>query len=102
MSEHPPGGSPEWLRELSDVMSRAGRAISEALEMAEPAARRAAAELARMRQTMAAQGAMGSAYRGDLDELRTALEMLPAEQLQEISAAAALLASTADEVLRER
>jgi hypothetical protein len=82
-------------------MGRAGRAISEALEIAEPAARRVAAELAGMRHTMAAQGAMGCAYRGDLDELRDALEALPAEQLQEISAAAALLASMAD-VLRER
>jgi hypothetical protein len=48
---------------------------------------------------LSAQGAMGWAYRGDLEQLRATLEALPAGQVREISAAAALLASTADQVL---
>ncbi|OPG13651.1 hypothetical protein [Microbispora sp. GKU 823] len=54
-----------------------------------------------VQRTMQASGAMGLAYRGDLDQLRAALAELPAEQVREISAAAALLASTADEVLTD-
>src|SRR5687768_15197979 len=42
---------------------------------------------------MSAQAAMGWAYRGDLDALRDVLAGMEPEQLQEVSAAAALLAS---------
>ncbi|MFF3671703.1 hypothetical protein [Microtetraspora malaysiensis] len=46
-----------------------------------------------------AQSAMGWAFRRDIERLRAALWQLLAEQLREISAAAALLSSTVDEVL---
>jgi hypothetical protein len=55
--------------------------------------------LGQMQAILAAQGAMGWAYRGDLATLRATLAVLPAGQVREISAAAALLASTADDVL---
>lgn len=69
----------------------------------EEAFRKAGAEfgkaLGQVGAILSAQGAMGWAYRGDLEQLRAALEALPAGQVREISAAAALLASTADDVL---
>lgn len=52
-------------------------------------------------RTMRASSAMSLAYRGDVDKLRAALAALPADQVREISAAAALLASTADEALTD-
>lgn len=48
---------------------------------------------------LAAQIAMGAAYRGDLHQLWATLAALPPEQVREISAAAALLASTVDGLL---
>lgn len=69
----------------------------------EEAFRKAGQELGKafgqMQAVLAAQGAMGWAYRGDLERLRVALEALPVGQVREISAAAALLTSTADDVL---
>ncbi|MCK2219715.1 helix-turn-helix transcriptional regulator [Actinomadura sp. ATCC 31491] len=53
-------------------------------------------------RVFAAQGAMGWAYRGDLDQTRKALAGMQPEQLQEISAAATLLAALADEELSTR
>lgn len=55
--------------------------------------------LTQAQRTMQASGAMGLTYRGDLDGLRAALAALPPDQVREISTAAALLTSTADEVL---
>jgi transcriptional regulator with XRE-family HTH domain len=84
----PQFGTAEWQRQVSEAMGRAGRAINAALEQS--------------RRTMAAQGAMGWAYRGDLDQLQHALAAMGAEQLRELSAAAALLASVADEEMSSR
>lgn len=47
---------------------------------------------------LTAQGAMGWAYRGDLEKARQVLQKLPADKLAEVSAAAAALSSLADEV----
>jgi transcriptional regulator with XRE-family HTH domain len=86
--EPPQFGTAEWQRQVSEAMGRAGRAINVALEQS--------------RRTMAAQGAMGWAYRGDLDQLQHALAAMGAEQLRELSAAATLLASVADEEMSTR
>ncbi len=50
----------------------------------------------------AAQGAFGWMFRGDLEQARKTLEGLPADKLQEVSMAAAALASLADEVAMEK
>ncbi|MEV8439134.1 hypothetical protein AB0425_17305 [Actinosynnema sp. NPDC051121] len=47
---------------------------------------------------LAVQGAMGWAYKGNLEQARRVLDKLPVEKLHEVSAAAALLSSLADEV----
>ncbi|GAA1281246.1 hypothetical protein [Saccharothrix xinjiangensis] len=54
--------------------------------------------LAKVRLVAGAQGSMGWMVRGDLAKARETLEKLSAEQLREVSAAAAALSSLADEV----
>lgn len=71
----PQFGSPEWAR---------GKGIGQ------------------IQRTLAAQAAMGWAYRGDLDNARASLAGMGPEQLRELSAAAAALASLADEELSTR
>lgn len=88
MSEQPQFGSPEWQRQFSEAMGRAGRAINEAFGQSG--------------RILAAQGAMGWAYRGDLDGTRNALKTMQPEQLREVSAAASMLAALADEELSSR
>lgn len=51
---------------------------------------------------LAAQAALGWAYRGDLTNTQAALASRDPEQLREISAAATLLANLADEELTTR
>jgi hypothetical protein len=88
VSEQPQFGSPEWQRQVSDAMGKAGRALNAALEQP--------------KRILAAQGAMGWAYRGDLDGTRTALKSMSPDQLQELSAAASMLTALADEELSTR
>lgn len=88
MSEQPQFGSPEWQHQFSEAMGRAGRAINKAFEQP--------------KRILAAQGAMGWAYRGDLDGTRAALKTMNPDQLQELSAAASMLAGLADEELSSR
>jgi hypothetical protein len=84
VTEQPQFGSPEWARNL------------------QKAANHFAKGLAQTGNILAAQGAMGWAYRGDLDAARRALAVMSPERLQELSAAAALLAGLADEELSSR
>lgn len=51
---------------------------------------------------LAGQAALGWAYRGDLARAGEALAKMDPDQLRELSAAAALLASLADEELSSR
>ena len=84
----PQFGSPEWLHQFEQTMAEAGRKLSESL--------------ARAGHILAAQGAMGWMYRGNVDQARAALKGMSPEQLHELSAAAAALASLADEELSGR
>lgn len=88
MNTPPPIGSPEWNRQLQESLSDAGRKLGEAFGQAG--------------NILAAQAAMGWAYRGDLDNVRAGLAGMGPEQLRELSAAAAALASLADEELGSR
>lgn len=58
--------------------------------------------LAQMQRTMAAQAAMGWAYRGDLTGVRRVLKGMQPDHLAEVSAAASLLASACDEEVQRR
>lgn len=84
MSEQPQFGSPEWARNFNEAAAGLGKGIEQAGRI------------------LAAQGAMGWAYRGDLDGARHALKSMSPDQLQELSAAASLLAALADEELSSR
>lgn len=84
----PQFGSYEWARQAQEGFERASRQLGEAL--------------GQVQRTFAAQGAMGWAYRGDLDQARATLAAMSPEQLRELSAAAAALASLADEELAGR
>ncbi|MFI6485179.1 hypothetical protein ACIBH1_45225 [Nonomuraea sp. NPDC050663] len=53
-------------------------------------------------RTFAAQGAMGWAYRGDVQGLTATLDAMDAELLTELSAAAQLLGSEADQALARK
>lgn len=53
-------------------------------------------------RVLVAQGAMGWAYRGDLDQLHVVLATLTPDHLRELSTAAAMLSSAADDVLTEK
>lgn len=84
MAEHPRFGSPEWARNFQNAAAEFGKGIGQ------------------MQRTLAAQGAMGWAFRGDLDGTRNALTAMQPEQLCELSAAASMLAALADEELSTR
>ncbi|MBB2909311.1 hypothetical protein FHS43_000557 [Streptosporangium becharense] len=79
---------PEWAKDLQKALQNTAAELGKGFNQ--------------MSRILAAQGAMGWAYRGDLEAARKALATLPPDHLQEISAAAAVLASLADETLRER
>lgn len=81
MSEQPQFGSPEWARNFGEAVTKGFTQVG---------------------NTLAAQGAMGWAYRGDLDGTRNALKSMSPDQLQELSAAASMLAALADEELSTR
>ncbi|MEU6412327.1 hypothetical protein [Microbispora sp. NPDC046933] len=90
MSDQPP----EWARNLEKAaieaaraVERAGRALSKAVEQAQ--------------RTAKAQAAMAAAYQADLEGLERVLRDLPAEQVRDISAAAAVVTATADQVLAQ-
>ncbi|GLX08343.1 MULTISPECIES: hypothetical protein [Microbispora] len=90
MSDQPP----EWARNLEKAaieaaraVERAGRALGKAVEQAG--------------RTAKAQAAMAAAYQADLEALETVLRALPAEQVRDISAAAAVVTATADQVLAQ-
>ncbi|RBQ21577.1 hypothetical protein DP939_02375 [Spongiactinospora rosea] len=74
--------------DLAKIFAEAGAKLQQGLQQAG--------------NTLTVQGAMGWAYRGDLEKLAAALRGMSTEQLREVSAAAALLASTADEELAGR
>lgn len=84
MSEQPQFGSPEWQRNFEKAAAAVGKS------------------LAQVGHVFAAQGAMGWTYRGDLAGARNALKAMSPDQLQEISAAASMLAALADEELATR
>lgn len=84
MTDQPQFGSPEWARNLQKAAADLGKG------------------LAQTGNILAAQGAMGWAYRGDLNQTRTALASMTPEQLVEVSAAATLLAALADEEMGTR
>lgn len=52
-------------------------------------------------RTAKAQAAMAAAYQADLETLEKVLRGLPAEQVRDISAAAAVVTATADRVLSQ-
>ncbi|GAB3132929.1 hypothetical protein GCM10027161_08940 [Microbispora hainanensis] len=90
MSDQPP----EWARNLEKAaieaaraVERAGRALGKAVEQAG--------------RTAKAQAAMAAAYQADLEALEKVLRELPAEQVRDISAAAAVVTATADRVLSQ-
>ncbi|MFI7630248.1 hypothetical protein [Microbispora rosea] len=89
------GGDPVELPEPPPVVTKQ----PDLLQMLSAGLSEMGATIAQAQRSLLASGAMGMAYRGDIDKLRAALAALPAEHVREISAAAALLASTADEVL---
>lgn len=82
--EPPQFGSPEWGEQVKEAFGKIGEAFGQ------------------MHHVLAAQGAMGWAYRGDLDQTRAALAGMQPEQLREVSAAASMLAALADEELTTR
>lgn len=88
MTEQPQFSSPEWPRQFQEAMADAGRKMGEALGHAG--------------NILAAQGAMGWAYRGDLGQTRQALKGMSPEKLRELSAAASMLGALADEELSTR
>lgn len=53
-------------------------------------------------RNLAAQNAMSSAYQGDLRQLAVCLEAMTSGQLVEVSAAAQLLSSAADQALARK
>jgi transcriptional regulator with XRE-family HTH domain len=83
-TEPPEGEPPQWARDLQETAASLQKNI------------------VRAGHILAAQGAMGWAYRGDLDQLQHALAAMGAEQLRELSSAASLLASVADEEMSTR
>ncbi|WP_433426322.1 hypothetical protein ACQP1V_43305 (plasmid) [Microtetraspora malaysiensis] len=66
------------------------------------AAGKAAEAFKQVGRTLAAQSAMGWAYRGDLQQLQATLGAMTPEHVAELSSAAALLTSACDEDLRRR
>ncbi|WP_214327574.1 hypothetical protein [Nonomuraea sediminis] len=58
--------------------------------------------LERIGRPLAAQGAMGCAFRGDLEQLAAQLDRLKPDLVAEISAAAQLLSSEADLALARK
>ncbi|WP_433382768.1 hypothetical protein [Streptosporangium sp. CA-115845] len=76
--------TPEWAKALQNAAAEMSKGLAQASRI------------------LAAQGAMGWTYRGDLEAARQALAALPPDHLQEISAAAAALASLADEALTQK
>nr|WP_062336160.1 hypothetical protein [Herbidospora sakaeratensis] len=58
--------------------------------------------LARLSHVLEAQAAMNWAYRGNLERLQITLARMTPEQLRELSTAAAMLSSAADDVLAEK
>lgn len=71
-------------------------------EAVSSAAAETAKALAHMNRVLMAQGAIGQAYRGDLEQMNRIIAKIPAEHLPELSAAAALLAASCDEELARR
>lgn len=75
---------PDWLRQLQDTAQQAQKGLDQASRI------------------LAAQAAMGWAYRGMVDNVRGTLKSMDADQLRELSAASAMLASLADEEMASR
>ncbi|GLW25150.1 hypothetical protein [Microbispora triticiradicis] len=94
MSDQPP----EWARNIEKVAVEAAREFGAAVERAGRALGRAVDQAGR---TARAQAAMAAAYQADLEALEKVLRALPPEQVREISAAAAVVAATADQVLAQ-
>ncbi|GAA1024080.1 hypothetical protein Aple_095260 [Acrocarpospora pleiomorpha] len=76
--------------------------LDAALQALREAAKRLGQSAGHAAHIFHAQAAMGWVYRGDLDRLHEVLERMTPDQLQELSTAAALLGSAADEALREK
>lgn len=94
MSDQPP----EWAKNLEKAAIEAAREFSAAFERAGKAVGRAVEQAGR---TARAQAAMAAAYQADLEGLERVLRALPPDQVREISAAAAVVTATADQVLAQ-
>lgn len=70
MTEQPQFGSPEWQRQAAEAFGRAARQAQEGFQHA---SRQIGETAQRLQVTLAAQTAMGWAYRGDLDQTRATL-----------------------------
>ncbi|GAB3878753.1 hypothetical protein [Microbispora bryophytorum] len=90
MSDQPP----EWARNLEKAAIEAARAVERASRALGKAVEQAG-------RTAKAQAAMAAAYQADLEGLERVLRDLPAEQVRDISAAAAVVTATADQVLTQ-
>lgn len=75
---------PQWARDLEHAAEQLQKGLNQASHV------------------LAAQAAMGWAYRGDLAQLQHALHAMGPDHLRELSAASSLLASLADEELTTR
>jgi hypothetical protein len=75
---------PEWAKKIQEAAAGLGEAMQHAGHI------------------LTAQGAMGWAYRGDIEAARKSLDDMPTDKLLELSAAASVLASLADEVADAR
>lgn len=72
------------------------------MEALRTALREMNAAFAQVGNVLRAQGAFGWMYRGDLEQARETLDTLPADVLRQVSAAASVLSTLADELLAER
>lgn len=75
---------PDWARKLEEASRELQKGLAQAGNI------------------LAAQAAMGWAYRGQIENVRAGLKGMGPAQLRELSAASAMLASLADEELSGR
>ncbi|MBP2708143.1 hypothetical protein JOL79_30625 [Microbispora sp. RL4-1S] len=88
----------DWMRNLERIAQQAAREFGDVMDRAGRALGRAVDEAGRVAK---AQAAMAAAYHADLETLEKVLRGLTPAQLQEISAAAAVVTATADRVLAQ-
>ena len=89
---------PEWARNLEKVAIAAAREFGAVIERA---GRTLGKTVEQAGRTANAQAAMSAAYQADLEGLEKVLRALTPEQGRDISAAAAVVTATADQVLAQ-